>query len=122
MGAGLLAVGFNAEAAQAYSGALQLQPSNLDALRGLGHARILLGQPQFAITQYQTALSIAPNDIRSLNGLGVAQDMTGDHTAAQKTYHQVLTLARPTSRRRTIWRSPWPWPATMPAPSRSWRT
>src|SRR5262249_11710709 len=69
-----------------------IQPNNLEALRGLGHARILLGQPQFAVAQYQTALKIAPNDIRILNGLGVAQDMMGDHAAAQKSYRQVLTL------------------------------
>jgi Tfp pilus assembly protein PilF len=49
--------------------ALAIEPNNLDALRGIGHARILLGQPQFAVNQYQTALKIAPNDTRALNGL-----------------------------------------------------
>src|SRR5215468_184435 len=82
----------NSDAAQAYGGALAIQPNNLEALHGLGHARILLGQPQFAVTQYQTALKIAPNDTRILNGLGVAQDMMGDHVGAQKSYHQVLAI------------------------------
>ncbi|MGH6929270.1 MAG: tetratricopeptide repeat protein, partial [Dongiaceae bacterium] len=82
----------NGDAAQAYGGALAIDPNNLEALRGLGHARILLGQPQFAVGQYQTAVKIAPKDIRSLNGLGVAQDMVGDHAAAQGIYKQVLAL------------------------------
>ncbi len=92
LGDSLLAVGANAEAADAFSRALAIDGDNGKALSGLGNARILLGQPQYAIPQFQLAAQINPRDIRALNGLGVAQDMSGDHAGAQKTYRAALAI------------------------------
>ena len=65
----LLGMGANAEAAQAYATVLTIQPNNLDALRGIGHTRILLGQPQFAVVM----LTIGLGALRVHDGTAAAE-------------------------------------------------
>lgn len=79
------------DAAQAWAAALNLDPKNAAALRGLANAQIQTGDTAGAITNLQAAQAIQP-DWRNDNSLGVAYDMSGDHAAAQKAYKEGLAL------------------------------
>ena len=79
------------DAAQAWTAALNLDPKNAAALRGLANAQIQTGDASGAIANLKAAQAIQP-DWRNDNSLGVAYDMSGDHAAAQKAYKDGLTL------------------------------
>lgn len=78
------------EAAEAFRTALQRDPRNADARRGLGNTLVSLDQPQLAAAEFEAALAITPNDSRIYNSLGVVLDMTGDHRQAQELYRDGL--------------------------------
>ena len=81
------------QASEAFSAALLVDGRNLDALRGLGNARLALHKPEEAIPPLKQALTSSANDFRVLNALGVAFDMTGDHGSAHQYYRTGLKLA-----------------------------
>src|SRR5262245_55970736 len=53
-----LAVGSLDQAALAYAQVLEFEPSNGRALRGLASARIMKGEPQFAVAQLEKAIQV----------------------------------------------------------------
>ena len=79
------------DAATAWAAALNLNPKNSEALRGLANAQIQTGDTAGAIRNLQAAQAIQP-DWRNENSLGVAYDINGDHAAAQKAYKDGLAL------------------------------
>jgi Flp pilus assembly protein TadD, contains TPR repeats len=81
------------QAAEAFSAALVLDSHDLEALRGLGNAKLALHQPEQAIPPLKEALSRSANDFRVLNALGVAYDMSEDHLGALQYYRTGLKLA-----------------------------
>jgi len=91
LGAALARVGSYDDAAGAYRAALELEPLNADAQRGLGNALVAAGHPAEALPHLETALSLG-NDQRAYNSIGVALDMLGRHGDAQFYYRQGLAL------------------------------
>jgi Flp pilus assembly protein TadD len=92
LGETLAGLGAANEAAESFRAAIERDPKDPDAQRGLGNALLALNQPQLAIQSFTTANAIKP-DARCYNGIGVANDMTARHRAAQSAYQQGLQLA-----------------------------
>lgn len=95
MGTTLSAVGATAEAGQAFRHALRIEPSNAEALRGLGLAMLRRSQVDLAIGHFHSALAVE-EDARLYNALGVAYDIKSDHQAAQ-AYYRVGLQVEPTN-------------------------
>jgi Flp pilus assembly protein TadD len=91
LGETLAGLGAQNEAAESFRAALERDPKDADAHRGLGNAMLALHQPQIAIQSFNSANAIKP-DARSYNGIGIANDMIGSHRAAQVAYQQGLQL------------------------------
>lgn len=81
----LARLGVHDEAADAWRLALQMQPNNTTALRGMGNTLVASGRPALALAHYERALAIKP-DPRLYNGCGVALDMLENYNAAQAYY------------------------------------
>jgi Flp pilus assembly protein TadD len=92
LGETLAGLGAHNEAAESFRAAVERDPKDADAHRGLGNALLALHQPQLAIQSFTVANSIKA-DARSFNGIGVANDMTARHRVAQVAYQQGLQLA-----------------------------
>jgi Flp pilus assembly protein TadD len=92
LGETLASLGAHNEAAESFRAAVERDPKDADAQRGLGNAMLALHQPQLAIQSFTVANSIKP-DARCYNGIGVANDMAARHRAAQAAYQQGLQLA-----------------------------
>jgi Flp pilus assembly protein TadD len=92
LGETLAGLGAQNEAAETFRAAIERDPKDANAHRGLGNAMLALHQPQIAIQSFNAANALKP-DARSYNGIGVASDMTGNHRAAQVAYQQGLQLA-----------------------------
>jgi tetratricopeptide (TPR) repeat protein len=82
-----------ARRAQLWSGALQLEPQNLDARLGLGG--VYLQQRRFdeAIRQYTAVLQQRADAVPALVGLGCAQAELGLHDDARATLDRALQIA-----------------------------
>jgi Flp pilus assembly protein TadD len=85
----LLEMGSYGEAEVAYRRVLAADPSNLEAMRGLGNIYIATDQPKSAVDAFQGVIAKKPS-YQAYNGLGVAFDLQGKHAAAQKAYHEGL--------------------------------
>jgi len=83
----LLGQGDAKGAADAFTAALKLPGSQLDAYRGLGQAYQQLGQPDRAIENYRRALAVNGDDVISLNNLAWLL------TDSQKKPEEALPLA-----------------------------
>lgn len=91
LGRVLMMSGALQEAQGAYRDAVDRDPDNTDALRGLANTQIALGDPGAAIGILDTALQIEPSPAL-YNSQGVAFDLTGNHVQAQNAYEQGLLL------------------------------
>ena len=90
------------EAADAWTDALFLAPSNVTALTGYGVTLTGLNQPHLARAKYENALAVLADpegvvaanfDVRVLrNGLGVVYDMIGEAGLAQASYRAGLAV------------------------------
>jgi Flp pilus assembly protein TadD len=89
-GAALEAMKVFDAAEECYRRALQIEPGSANALRGLGRARLAMGQAQEAERAFRDAIDAA-NDAGALNDLGIALDMQERHSEAQAAYQAALT-------------------------------
>jgi Flp pilus assembly protein TadD len=85
------ALGRREEAARSFSRALAIDPTNQDAVLGLGRLR-LATDPAAAAKLFQRVLEQNPQNVASLNDLGIAQDLLGRHAEAQQDYRRVLAV------------------------------
>lgn len=81
------------QAEMLYREALQAEPDNLDALRGLGTTLARQHRWAEAGRTYSRARNIAPDDPDLSYNLAVALDRAGQPGAAANHYRQALTLA-----------------------------
>ncbi len=81
------------EAASAFAAALDREPSNADARRGLGLSLLDTGDAEGALAQFEAALAAgSAADPRLYNAVGVAYDMLGNRVTAQAWYREGLAL------------------------------
>ena len=91
LGATLLQVGANSEAASAFRAATRAG-RHPESIEGFARALIALDQPRSAISQLEVLLVIEERP-STYNAFGVAYDMLGDHGAAQAYYRTGLDIA-----------------------------
>lgn len=80
------------QSAGAFRTAIELDRSSAEALRGLGNAKIGLGQPGSALLDLQSALTLEES-ASTLNSMGVAQDLLGRHGDAKASYQRAIDLS-----------------------------
>ena len=80
------------EAILTYQSALERQPRDPEALRGLARAYLKTARPELAGAPLQTAYEDSPNDPKLLQLIGVADDLLGQHAEAQARYRRGLEL------------------------------
>jgi predicted O-linked N-acetylglucosamine transferase (SPINDLY family) len=81
-----------AEAVQAFTQALRLQPNYYQAAVNLGGTYQAMGLLDEAIAQFELALSIQPNDALAINNLGTALRARGQHSRAEECYRRAIEL------------------------------
>lgn len=88
-----VAIGKLADAAATYRRVLNLQPSHVGALQGLGLLLLKQGQYEPASELLQQAVAADPKAWRSLNGLAAAADLRRDPAAAKDYYTRALAIS-----------------------------
>ena len=81
------------EAAAAYRRALEIEPDNLDARRGLANALLLDGQMDEAMKSLQIILSAEPQDVQSQIHLAEVQRRQGHYKEALATLEKAKVLS-----------------------------
>ena len=89
----LMEMGQVDEAMIAYRSALDRQPRDPEALRGLAKAYLKTSRPELAGGPLQIAYEDSPNDPKLLQLVGVTDDLLGQHREAQARYRRGLELA-----------------------------
>ena len=89
----LLDMGSVDEAIIAFNSALQRQPREPEALRGLARAYLKTGRPELAGQPLGVAFEDTPNDPKLLQLIGVADDYLDQHGEAQARYRRGIELA-----------------------------
>lgn len=94
VGAGnaLLEMGQVDDAIVALHGALDREPHDPEALRGLAKAFLKTGRPALAGAPLELAFQDTPNDPKLLQLIGVTDDFLGQHREAQARYRRGLEL------------------------------
>ncbi len=85
-----LAAGRNKESIALFREAVELSPSNPDALRGLAMGLLAAEQFQEAIDLYRKLIELAPEDRTARFNLALARAREGDFAEAEKTYWELL--------------------------------
>ena len=80
------------QAIEAYSYAIQLRPSYVEAFVGLGNAKAVKGDVNGAIAAYQEALKLAPFHAPAYVGLGRVYESTGRCGDSVSLYSRALEL------------------------------
>ncbi len=93
MGNTLLDMGSVDEAIIAFNSALERQPREPEALRGLARSYLKTGRPELAGQPLGVAFEDTPNDPKLLQLIGVADDYLDQHGEAQARYRRGLELA-----------------------------
>ena len=91
-GNALTGLGQNAEAAESFRHALQVEPKSVEAMTGLGRLS-LAEQPAAAEAWFLQVLDRQPRSAVALNDLGIARDLQGRHAAAQAAYGEAIAAA-----------------------------
>jgi serine/threonine-protein kinase len=81
------------DAARQYQLALDLEPTNDDAIRGLGAAYMNLGKLSEAEKIYRRAIAVRPNYWREYNALGALYMNQGRYSEAAEMFSRVIDLA-----------------------------
>ena len=89
----LLDMGSVDEAIVAFNAALERQPRDPEALRGLARSYLMTGRPELAGQPLGIAFEDTPNDPKLLQLIGVADDYLDQHGEAQARYRRGLELA-----------------------------
>jgi Flp pilus assembly protein TadD len=76
----------------AYNNALQRDPHDPEALRGLARGYLMTGKPELAGQPLAAAFQQTPDDPKLLQLIGVADDLIGQHEEAQARYRRGLEL------------------------------
>ena len=84
--------GLPAEAVQAYSEAIRINPRYLEPRTNLGNAYQDMGRPAEAQAAYEQALAINPNHAEAHNNLGVVLKAQGRLEAAAEAYRRAIVL------------------------------
>lgn len=98
LGWSYLQTGRNAEAAQAYGRAVQLDPGNADYLSAQGEATVLAAEGQVtpaAQDIFRRTLAVNPSDPRARYFLAVAKDQAGDTKGAMDDWIALIRSAPP---------------------------
>lgn len=94
LGFALLKAGSAAHAEKIFRAALEKEPKNAQALRGLGHVLVIQKRPAEALPVYRQAIAAsAKPDAHIYAGFGAALDMVGKHDEARAAYAAGLLLA-----------------------------
>lgn len=91
-GTTLLEMGQVNEAIVSFNGALEREPRDPEALRGLAKAYLKSGRPELAAQPLAVAFQETPDDPRLLQLIGVADDFAGAHAEAQARYRRGLQI------------------------------
>jgi len=85
-------IGKNSESEEAYVQALELDPNNVQALRGYSLLLKQIGKLDEARPIFERALQITPNDISLLNNFGSLQGELGDLVKGRELLSRALAL------------------------------
>jgi serine/threonine protein kinase/tetratricopeptide (TPR) repeat protein len=85
--------GKSTDAVTEYTKAIELEPTNDDAIRGLATTYANLGKNDDAETTYRAAIAARPQYWRNYNALGSLYFNQGKYTEAAKLFSQVVALA-----------------------------
>jgi TolA-binding protein len=77
-------------ARQVYSGIVTRNPSDSEALCGLGDVARAQGDTASAISTYKRAISVNPSYLPALLGVADTEWMTGDHAGAMRGYKDIV--------------------------------
>ncbi len=93
--AGLLraAAGFYEQAQAEFQRAIELEPSNGDAYRRLGHVYEQANQPDQALVALEKAVELDPNYFKVYQDLGAYYSLRGDDRDAIRQYEKCVQLA-----------------------------
>lgn len=92
LGQALKAASRYAEAEEAYSQAILLDPGSALARMGFGELKIATGRPEQAVREFERALARQPTMVPAHLGLGNALAMMGRNQEALERYQQALAL------------------------------
>ncbi|MGD0676715.1 MAG: zinc-ribbon domain-containing protein [Polyangiaceae bacterium] len=73
-----------------YQGIVDRNPSDSEAMAGLGDVARLQGDPGGAMVDYKRAITVNPSYLPALLGLADTEWVGGDRTASAKTYSDIL--------------------------------
>lgn len=75
-----------------YEAALEIDPTQVVALRHRGQVLVESGDPEAALTDFDAALEIEPNDPETLEARGVALGMLGRHEEAMEALGKAIEI------------------------------
>lgn len=92
LGSLYLFTGKYAEAVDRYQGALEIDPSNVDALFGLGEVYAAQNEPELAEASLRQAIGLHPGNANAYNRLGTFLYRAGRYNEAAEQYQIVVAL------------------------------